>query len=106
MGATCNDELCELFRGDDFEQLFDVRQALAARGIDAQVWGDWAGRGGLRPHVMRLMVERRDLVYARWVAYAAGVDAWPDDDGAAEADADDTDAARAARPRRPLSRAG
>ncbi len=104
MGETCIDELCELFRGDDLERLFDVRQALGARGIDAQVWGDWAGRGGARPHVVRLMVERRDLVYARarWVAYAAGVDAWPDD----HAEADAGDPARATRARRPLSRAG
>ena len=114
MGGTCTDELCELFHGDDLEQLFDVRQALAARGIDAQVWGDWAGRGGARPHVMRLMVERRDLVYARWVAYAAGVDAWPDDAGSTEAgdaeagnaDAGDPRPARATGARRPLSRAG
>ncbi len=104
MDETCIDELCELLRGDDLERLFDVRQAPRRRGIDAQVWGDWAGRGGARPHVMRLMVERRDLVYARWVAYAAGVDAWPDDDDAA--DAGETDAAHAARARRPLSRAG
>ena len=85
MGGTCIDELCELFRGDDLEQLYDVRQALAARGVDAQVWGDWAGRCGAWPHVMRLMVARRDLVYARWVANAAGVDLWPesDADGAA-----------------------
>ena len=80
MGETCIDELCELFRGDDLEQLYDVRQALSARGVDAQVWGDWAVRGSLRPHVMRLMVGRRDLVYARWVACAAGVDTWPDEE--------------------------
>ena len=85
MSEAATDELCELFRDDDLERLFDVRQSLAARGIDAQVWGDWAGHGGVRPHVMRLMVGRRDLVYARWVAYAAGVDAWPDDEhGGAE----------------------
>ena len=98
MGEAGTDELCELFRGDDLERLFDVRQSLAARGIDAQVWGDWAGHGGVRPHVMRLMVGRRDLVYARWVAYAAGIDAWPDDEtGGAD---------RAVEADRPLRRAG
>lgn len=91
MSGTCTDELCELCHGADLAQLFDVRQALAARRIAAQVWGDWAGRGGVRPHEMRVMVERRDLVYARWVAYAAGVDTWPDDDA-------DEDAPRSVEP--------
>jgi len=98
MGETRGDELCELFRGDDLERLFDVRQALAARGIDAQVWGDWAGRRGVRPHVMRLMIARRDLVYARWVAWGAGVDAWPEEDAG--------DAGRAEETVSPLRHAG
>jgi len=100
MGEMQGDELCELFRGEDIERLFDVRQALAARGVDAQVWGDWPGHRGVRPHVMRLMVGRRDLVYARWVAYAAGVDAWSDDEtGAGRAD-------RVEETAPPLSRTG
>ncbi len=73
--------LCELVHLSDIERLYDVKQALAARGVDAEVWGNWSGSwhdaGGSSR--LRLMVRQQDLVYARWVAYAAGVDAWPDE---------------------------
>ena len=72
-------KLCELLRLDDYGVLSDVAQLLEARGIDADVWPEkarravpWASRAS------RLMVRCRDLVYARWVAAAAGLDAWPE----------------------------
>jgi hypothetical protein len=71
-------ELCELHLGDD-EVLSDVAALLEARGVDADLWPEkarrpfpWASRSS------RLMVRCRDLVYARWVAAAAGLDTWPD----------------------------
>ncbi len=72
-------KLCELHRLDDYEVLSDVALLLEARGIDADVWPEkarrsapWASRSS------RLMVRCRDLVYARWVAAAAGLDTWPE----------------------------
>ena len=72
-------ELCELHRLDDYEVLSDVALLLEARGIDADVWPEkarrsvpWASRSS------RLMVRCSDLVYARWVAAAAGLDTWPE----------------------------
>ena len=32
----------------------------------------------------RLMVPCKDLVYARWVAYAAGLDTWPEEPSTGE----------------------
>ena len=71
-------EVCELCRLGDVERLFEVRRLLEARGIDADVWPEksrrsvpWASRSS------RLMVYCRDLVDARWVASAAGLDVWP-----------------------------
>ena len=71
-------DLCELCRLDDYEVLSDVALLLEARGIDADVWPEkarrsvpWASRSS------RLMVRCRDVVYARWVAAAAGLDTWP-----------------------------
>ena len=92
-------ELVELVRLRDIERIFDVKQALAARGVDSEVWGNWIGNwhgAGGQPK-LRLMVRPRDLVYARWVAYAAGIDAWPDEndgDAARDRAADDRAAAR------------
>ena len=72
-------QLCELHRLGDYEVLSDVAQILEARGIEADVWPErarraapWASRSS------RLMVRCRDLVYARWVAAAAGLDTWPE----------------------------
>jgi hypothetical protein len=71
--------LCELVRLGDIEQIYDVKQALEARGVVAEVWGNWTGSWhDLGSHKLRLMVRRQDVVYARWIAYAAGVDVWPD----------------------------
>jgi hypothetical protein len=99
------DELCELWRSTDIERAFDVRQALVARGVDAQVWGGWGcGRGRSRGgDEIRVMVQRRDLVYARWVAWGVGVDAWP----AAAGDlADVTDGAAVRAERGRVTRSG
>jgi hypothetical protein len=70
-------EVCELCRLDDFERLSGVKRLLESRGIEADVWPEksrravpWASRSS------RLMVYCRDLVYARWVASAAGLDLW------------------------------
>ncbi|MGZ4198649.1 MAG: hypothetical protein ACXVP1_00505 [Thermoleophilia bacterium] len=73
--------ICELIRLDDLERIFAVRDALQAHGIDAVVWGCWP-HGDRRlgtSNKLRLMVRRRDLVNAQWVARAAGVDAWWDE---------------------------
>ncbi len=95
------DELCELFCSTDIARAFDVRQALVARGVDVQVWGGWAcGRGrGFHGDELRVMVARRDLVYARWIAWGAGVDAWPDDDAGDRDDATDGEVVRPERGR-------
>ncbi len=78
-------ELCELYRLDDYERLSEVARLLEARGIEADVWPEksrratpWASR------MSRLMVRCRDLTYARWVAHAAGIDAWSQDAGDGE----------------------
>jgi hypothetical protein len=80
------EHLCELVRMDDLEQLRRVRCALQTHGIDAHVadgsYGPWRQVRGFGPP--RLMVRQRDLVYARWVAHAMGVDAWPDPSGAGD----------------------
>lgn len=72
-----DNEVCELCRLDDFERLSELRRLLEARGLEADVWPEksrravpWASRSS------RLMVRCRDLVYARWVASAAGLDLW------------------------------
>jgi hypothetical protein len=74
--------LCELVRLNDLGRLYDVKHALESRGIEALVCLGWLGgrrlaQGSGKP---RLLVRQQDLVYARWVAHAVGVDAWPDDD--------------------------
>jgi hypothetical protein len=71
--------LCELHRLDDIERLYEVERALQAHGIETDIWGvSRAGRFAASSRMSRLMVRCRDLVYARWVAYAAGLDAWPE----------------------------
>ncbi|NLE22188.1 MAG: hypothetical protein GX624_05345 [Actinobacteria bacterium] len=69
--------LCELHRLDDASALGDVARSLETHGIEADVWPE--GHRGLLPRVARtwrLMVRCRDVVYARWVAAAAGLDTW------------------------------
>ena len=72
--------VCEIWRSDDVEGIYRLRDALALRGLEAQVLG--AGGRGLRGlpswSELRLMVQERDLVYARWILSAAGVDCWPE----------------------------
>ena len=61
----------------DASALADAAQALEAHGIDADVWPE--RNRGLLPRTARtwrLMVRCRDVVYARWVAAAAGLDTW------------------------------
>jgi hypothetical protein len=80
------ERLHELVRLDDLERLYKVKLALESRGIEAAVWGRPSGRWRL-PEPSgepRLMVRQRDLVYARWVAHAAGLDVWPDAPDAGE----------------------
>ena len=71
-------EVCELCRLGDVERLFELKRLLEAHGIEADVWPEkkrrsvpWASRSS------RLMVLCRDIVYARWVVSAAGLDVWP-----------------------------
>jgi hypothetical protein len=75
------ERMCELLSLDDVEQLYDLKDALESRGVYAEVLGIQSG-GWRRARVreaQRLVVRQRDLVYARWVAAAAGIDTWPDD---------------------------
>jgi hypothetical protein len=79
------DELCELYRADDSELLYRVAKALEARGIGS----DFRGRPGIwraarASGKSALVVPCRDLVYARWVAYAAGVNTWPKESSTSE----------------------
>ena len=78
-------KICELHRLDDLKLLYGVELALQARGIETDVWGEpgglYSGRGSGKS---RLMVPCKDLVYARWVAYAAGLDTWPEEPGTDE----------------------
>ena len=76
------ERMCELVSLDDVEQLYDIKDALESRGVYAEVHGAQLGGGWRRARArqtQRLVVRQRDLVYARWVAAAAGIDAWPDD---------------------------
>jgi hypothetical protein len=71
--------LCALVGGDDLELMYRVVHALEARGVEAFVMGDPAiSARSRKPTTPSVVVRRRDLVYARWVAWAAGVDAWPE----------------------------
>ena len=59
------------------ETLSDVAVALETRGLQTDVWPERRRR--LLPdagRTWRLMVRCRELVYARWVAAAAGLDTW------------------------------
>jgi hypothetical protein len=83
--ALVRASLCSLISSDDLHLLYRVKHALEARGMEAFVMDDLstiADPG--EPMTPRLLVRGRDLVYARWVAYAVGVDAWPDDPGEPE----------------------
>jgi hypothetical protein len=72
-------QLCELYHHSDYATLSDMAQILEARGIDADVWPERARRSvPWASRTSRLMVRCRDLVYARWVAAAAGLDTWPE----------------------------
>ncbi|HMK92774.1 MAG TPA: hypothetical protein VK576_07230 [Thermoleophilia bacterium] len=73
-------EVCELCRHPDGELLATVARFLEARGIEADVWPErfWRAVPWASPS-SRLMVRCRDLVYARWVAAAAGLDVWSDE---------------------------
>ncbi len=84
--SNSDDGLCELHRLDDASVLGDVAAALELHGIEADVWPAKArGFMSRSGHVWRLMVRCRDVVYARWIAAAAGLDTWPDEEGAGEA---------------------
>jgi hypothetical protein len=81
MMGDSGDNLCELHRLEDASVLGDVALALQVRGIEADVWP--AAHRRLTPwaaDAWRLMVHCRDVVYARWIAAAAGLDTWPDDE--------------------------
>jgi hypothetical protein len=76
------ERLCQLVRIADLERVYDLRDALLRRGIEAEVW-QGGGAGLRRPSSwceMRLMVAERDVVYARWVLASVGFDAWPEPD--------------------------
>jgi hypothetical protein len=76
-------EFCELLRLDDVVRLYGLRRALEARDIAAEVWREeWGGWRSARGGASRLMVPRHDVVYARWVAAASGLDDWQRGDGA------------------------
>jgi len=71
-------QMCELHDFDDLLRLSEMERLLEARGIETDVWPGNRGRRTLWAYrTSRLMVRCRDLVYARWVVYSAGLDAWP-----------------------------
>ena len=69
---------------------------MVARGIDAEVWDEAPGFRTSAPGTprLRLMVPERRLVYARWIAHAAGLDTWPDEQTGDERTDDDAPAAK------------
>jgi hypothetical protein len=73
--------LCGLVCMQDLVRLHRVHSALASRGIDAlpadRSVCPWRAARGFGPP--RILVRPRDLMYARRVVYAAGVDTWPGD---------------------------
>ena len=74
------DDFRELARLNDHERIYEVQRALIARDVEAEVWDETPGirrRSKTTPR-LRLMVPGHKLVYARWVAHAAGLDTWPD----------------------------
>jgi len=76
-----DDDYSELARLNDQDQIYEVQRALVARGIAAEVWEEsprLRRRTKTRSR-LRLMVPERRLVYARWIAHAAGLDTWPDE---------------------------
>jgi len=89
------DDFRELARLSDHDQIYEVQRALVARDIEAEVWDETpAVRRRIRgPSRLRLMVPERYLVYARWVAHAAGLDTWPDEQTAEDAGLDGREAA-------------
>jgi hypothetical protein len=77
----------ELVRQPALERQYALKRVLETHGIEAEVWhdGTWGPRARARsggPRELRLMVRERDVVRARWVLYAAGVDVWPDENDA------------------------
>jgi hypothetical protein len=80
-GGPGEDPMCELVGGRGLPAVLELAAALRERGIDAVVWQ--AGRRGGRCTYMtgrglvRLLVPRRDLTYARWILHDAAVDTWP-----------------------------
>ncbi len=79
-GEDAPPRVCALISSEDLERLYTVKHALEAQGIDALI------SGGPSSHFFRtndaaprLLVLERDLVYARWIAHAAGVGPWPDE---------------------------
>jgi hypothetical protein len=87
------ERMCELVSLDDVEQLYDIKDALESRGVYAEVQGAQLGgwRRARARQTQRLVVRQRDLVYARWVAAAAGIDTWPDDADESRRQADEVE---------------
>jgi len=80
--------LCEIHRLDDAATLADVARALEVRGVEADVWPEHRVRlVPLASRTWRLMVRCADVVYARWVAAAAGLDTWGEENGRDDAPA-------------------
>jgi hypothetical protein len=74
---------CEILRLDDVVRLYYLKRSLEARGVAAEVWcEDWGGWRSARSSASRLMVPRHDVVYARWVVAASGLDGWRGEEGA------------------------
>jgi hypothetical protein len=73
----------EIWRSDDLEDVYRLRDALVLRGLEVQVLGAAGNspRGLLSWGEMRIMVQERDMVYARWILAAAGADCWPEPQG-------------------------
>ncbi len=70
-------KMCELCCLDDVERLSRVEWILRTHGIRSAIWPLSSSRTRLGLVGMRLVVACPDLLRARWVASAAGLDTWP-----------------------------
>ena len=92
------ERMCELLSLDALEQLYDLKDVPESRRVHAEVRtprvGGWHRARGREQQ--RLVVRQRDLVYARWVAAAAGIDTWPDETDDAQPGAGEPDGVQGA----------
>ena len=72
--------VCEIWRSDDVEASTGCVTRWRCVAWRPRCWAPGAAACEGLPSwsELRLMVQERDLVYARWILSAAGVDCWPE----------------------------